>query len=79
MRVKVRIYATLCRYIPGVSAGTPVEIELSDGASVSNLVEKLKIPAREVKIAFVNGRIRPLDWLLESGDEMGIFPPIGGG
>jgi len=79
MRVNVRTYATLCRYIPGVSAGTPVEIELHDGASVSDLIEKLKIPEREVKIAFVNGRTRPLDWLLESGDEMGIFPPVGGG
>lgn len=79
MRVNVRTYATLCRYIPGVSAGTPVEIELPDGASVSDLIEKLKIPAREVKIAFVNGRTRPLDWLLEEGDEAGIFPPIGGG
>jgi len=79
MRVTVRIYATLCRYVPGVSAGTPVEIELPDGASVADLIERLKIPAREVKIAFVNGRTRSPDWLLESGDEMGIFPPVGGG
>jgi molybdopterin synthase sulfur carrier subunit len=79
MRVTVRIYATLCRYIPGVSAGTSIEIELPDGASVSDLIERLEIPAREVKIAFVNGRTRSLDWLLESGDEAGIFPPVGGG
>ena len=79
MRVNVRIYAALCRYVLGVSAGTPIEIELPDGASVADLIEKLKIPAREVKIAFVNGRTRSLDWLLESGDEMGIFPPVGGG
>jgi len=79
MRVNVRTYATLCRYIPGVSAGIPIEIELPDGTSVSDLIERLKIPSREVKIAFVNGRTQSLDWLLESGDEMGIFPPIGGG
>jgi len=75
----VRVYATLCRYVPGISAGTPIEIELSDGTIVADLNEKLEIPAREVKIAFVNGRARPLDWLLKSGDEAGIFPPIGGG
>jgi len=79
MRVNVRTYATLCRYIPGVSAGIPIEIELPDGTSVSDLIERLKIPSREVKIAFVNGRTQSLDWLLESGDEMGIFPPVGGG
>lgn len=79
MRVTVRVYATLCRYVPGIFAGTPIEIELPDGSTVADLIEQVEIPAREVKIAFVNGRTRPLDWLLESGDEAGIFPPIGGG
>ena len=79
MRITVRIYATLCRYVPGVSAGTPIEIELSDGASVADLIERLEVPAREVKIAFVNGRTQSPDWLLKSRDEAGIFPPVGGG
>ncbi len=79
MRVVVRVYATLCRYVPGISAGTPIEIELPDGAVVADLIERLEIPPREVKIAFVNGRTRPMDWLLNAGDEAGIFPPIGGG
>jgi molybdopterin synthase sulfur carrier subunit len=79
MRVTVRIYATLCRYVPGVFAGTPIEIELPNGATVADLIERVEIPAREVKIAFVNGRTQSLDWLLKSGDEAGIFPPIGGG
>jgi molybdopterin converting factor small subunit len=79
MRLTVRVYATLCRYVPGISAGTPIEIELPDGAVVADLIERLEIPAREVKIAFVNGRTRPMDWLLNAGDEAGIFPPIGGG
>jgi molybdopterin synthase sulfur carrier subunit len=79
MRVTVRVYATLCRYVPGVFAGTPIEMELPDGATVADLIERMEIPAREVKIAFVNGRTRSPDWLLESGDEAGIFPPTGGG
>jgi molybdopterin synthase sulfur carrier subunit len=79
MQISVRVFATLCRYIPGISAGTPVEIELPDGVTVADILEKLGIPAREVKIAFVNGRTRPPDWMLKSGDEVGIFPPIGGG
>ena len=31
------------------------------------------------KITFVNGIVQPLDWILAAGDDVGIFPPIGGG
>jgi len=42
-------------------------------------VNGLKLPREEVKLFFVKGRARPIDWPLESGDEVGIFPLIGGG
>jgi len=32
-----------------------------------------------VKVFFVNGRARPIDWDLEPGDEVGIFPLVAGG
>jgi len=32
-----------------------------------------------VKLFFVNGRARPMDWFLEPGDDVGIFPLIAGG
>jgi molybdopterin converting factor small subunit len=42
-------------------------------------VNQLKLPREEVKVFFVNGRARPLDWSLNSNDEIGIFPLIAGG
>jgi molybdopterin synthase sulfur carrier subunit len=79
MLIHVRLFATLCRYIPGLSAGMTTEIDLADNATISDLVERLALPAGEVKVVFVNGRTRPLDWILKPGDEVGIFPPVGGG
>jgi molybdopterin synthase sulfur carrier subunit len=79
MLVRVRLYATLCRYIPGLSAGTTAKIDLADNATISDLVDSLELPAGQVKVIFVNGRIRAPDWTLKSGDEVGIFPPVGGG
>jgi molybdopterin synthase sulfur carrier subunit len=79
MQITLRVFATLCRYIPGAIAGVPVDIDLPEDATVADLIEKMKIPAREVKIAFVNGRTQPPDWVLKQGDEVGIFPPVGGG
>ncbi|MEW6178854.1 MAG: MoaD/ThiS family protein [Chloroflexota bacterium] len=79
MKVKVRLYATFSRFHPGRLAGTPFEVELADGATLHDLIQQLAIPPDEVKVCFVNARIMDLDTKLKDGDEIGIFPPVGGG
>ncbi len=79
MQVQVRLYASLSRYYGNVAAGVPFVIELPESATIVDLVNRLKLPPEEVKVFFVGGRARPLDWLLKPGDEVGIFPLIGGG
>ncbi len=79
MRVRVKLYATLSRYFINTAPGIPFEIEVPDGTTVGDLVNRLKLPLEEVKLFFVKGRARPIDWPLEPGDEVGIFPLIGGG
>ena len=79
MKIRVKLFATLCRYFKHVAPGVPFEMELSEDATVADLVNQLKLPREEVKVFFVNGRARPTDWLLEPGDEVGIFPLVAGG
>ena len=83
MVVTVKLYAGLARRAaetsPNASAGSPIEIELPEGATVADLIAKLELPEDEIKVTFVNGRACPRDRELEPGDEVGIFPPIGGG
>jgi molybdopterin synthase sulfur carrier subunit len=79
MRVHVKLFATLGRLVPGTTPGTLFDVELSAGATVSTLVSHLRLPMDEVKVAFVNGRARPADWVLNPDDEVGMFPPLGGG
>ena len=79
MQVRVKLYATLSRYFSNTAPGIPFEIEVPKGATVADLVNRLKLPREEVKLFFVKGRARPIDWPLEPGDEVGIFPLIGGG
>jgi molybdopterin converting factor small subunit len=54
-------------------------MEVPDGATLADLVNQLKLPLTEVKMAFVNGQARAMDWPLQPGDEVGFFPPLGGG
>jgi len=79
MRVRVKLYATLGKHVANTAPGIPFEVELPDGATVADLVKRLNLPQEEVKVAFVNGRARPMDWRLQADDEVGIFPPVGGG
>ncbi len=79
MVVHVKLFATLSRYSGGVAAGLPFGVELPDGATVGDVVTRLKLPLEEVKVFFVNGRARPITWVLASGDEIGIFPLVAGG
>ena len=79
MRVRVKLFASLCRYFSDAAPGIPFEMEVLDGATLADLVDRLKLPREEVKVFFVNGRARPIDWPLEPGDDVGIFPLVAGG
>jgi molybdopterin converting factor small subunit len=79
MLVTVKLFASLARFSPGRLPGVPFEMNLSESATVQDLVNQLGIPPEETKISFINGLIRDLDQVLIQGDEVGIFPPIGGG
>lgn len=80
MKVRVKLFATLQRYAPeGQFAGDAFEIEVPEGSTIATIIEQLGIRAHEVKVAFVNGRARAEVYRLKEGDEIGIFPPVGGG
>ena len=79
MHVQVKLFATLRRCYPDLGIGEALDVELAPGATVADLVRQLGLPADEVKIVFVNGVVRETDHALADGDELGIFPPVGGG
>jgi molybdopterin converting factor small subunit len=79
VQVHVKLYATLRNHRPGLEIGESFAVELPGGATVGQLIQLLGLPEREVKTVFVNGRSQPQDHILADGDELGIFPPVGGG
>ena len=86
MQVHVKLFAGLVQNVPPdilsqgvVRSGTPLPVSLPEGSTLGDLVTHLTLPPDKVRITFVNGRTRKLDHVLSDGDEVGIFPPIGGG
>ena len=88
MLVYVKLYATIvesvsrhlsAQYPQGIRAGSRLEVDLPEGSTLADLMTHLALPIEQVKVSFVNARHQTLDYHLEPGDEVGIFPPIGGG
>lgn len=77
IRVSVRLYNRLQRLLPPEAQGK-TELTLAEGSSLKDVCEILKIE-RSYPIA-VNGVLeRDLDRILEQGDLVSAFAPIGGG
>jgi molybdopterin converting factor small subunit len=79
MIVHVRLFATLRRHYPHVGIGEPMDVELEAGATIGELIAQLRLPAEQVKVVFVNGIVQEREHVLSAGDEVGVFPPVGGG
>ena len=88
MTITVRLYAGLpekvrARLAGGLpapsGAGVPLTRELADGTAISSLLAELHLETIEVLTMFVNGRARGPEHVLSDGDQIGLFPPIGGG
>jgi len=79
--VQAKLFATL-RHLagpPALGIGQPFPVELPEGATIGDLINRLGLPPEQVKIVFVNGLVRTPEHVLADGDELGIFPPVGGG
>ena len=73
--IDLKFFATLQKYSPPASDAYVVEA----GTSVRTLVQQLGIPEEKAKIIFINSVKVTLDSVLQDGDRLGIFPPVGGG
>ncbi len=77
--VQVKLFATLRRQFPDLDIGEAMAVEVPEGTTVGELLQELELPAEQVKVVFVNNTIRKEDYELKDGDEVGVFPPVGGG
>jgi molybdopterin converting factor small subunit len=79
MQVHVKLFASLRRFTGNTPLGTPLDVDVPEGATLTELYQTLHLPVEEIKLAYINGRVQPDDRQLQPGDEIGIFPPVGGG
>ncbi|MBN2516556.1 MAG: MoaD/ThiS family protein [Deltaproteobacteria bacterium] len=80
MKVEVKLYASLARYLPYDSGRhAPRMLEIEKETTIIQLLEYLKVPLKSVKLIFLNGIHATGDETLNDGDRLGVFPPVAGG
>ncbi|MCG3224664.1 MAG: MoaD/ThiS family protein [Candidatus Heimdallarchaeota archaeon] len=79
MKINLKLYATLRKYLPNTEIGEAVIIEVKQGSTIKDIIDKFTIKEELAKIIFVNGIHETLDYILQENDLLVIFPPIGGG
>jgi sulfur-carrier protein len=79
MKVDILLYATFADLLPDARSGRPTAMELDDGTTITDVLNRLGIPLTAAKIIFVNGRHAQADHILHDGDRLAVFPPIAGG
>ncbi len=83
MRITVKLFAYLARYLPQGSAGNEARIEVEDGVAVADLLARLRVPAECSHLVLVNGvYVEPANrpgMKLRAGDEVAVWPQVAGG
>jgi len=79
MKVEIRVFATLRRYLPELGIGEPKIIEIEPGTTMDEIREILGLPASEVKIIMRNNLHVEANAIAEDKDRITYIPAVAGG
>ena len=74
MKITIKLFATLREGLFNKKT-----VEFAEGCTVEQIIKELSIPREKVSIIFVNNCHEEMTHRLSDGDEVGLFPLVGGG
>ena len=74
-RIQIKLFATLQRFMPASAENYAIET----GTTIRTLLQQLDLPENKAKLIFIDGVKAELTTVLQGGERVGIFPPVGGG
>ena len=74
-QIQLKLFATLQKFTPPSADNFTID----QGTRICDLLNQISIPQEKAKLVFINGVKAELTSVLEGGERVGIFPPVGGG
>ncbi|WP_126444577.1 MoaD/ThiS family protein [Sulfuricystis multivorans] len=84
MKITFKLFASLQDHLPfEARAKNALEIELPEGTTIAQVIERFALPAASCKLVLVDGVFVPpaerASRTLKDGETLAIWPPIAGG
>lgn len=83
MKIQLKLYASLKEFLPADTRGNVLEIEVDEGVTPAQLIERFHLPPKLTHLVLVNGHYIPPEKRdsvqMQDGDALAIWPPIAGG
>ena len=79
MTVRIKLLASLRKYLPKGHSGDTLTVELADGAAVCGAIAALGIRAEPARMVVSQNEQLAVSAPLRDGQEINLFPPLAGG
>ena len=79
MKITIKAFSDYRKYIPQDASPGGWEVDITDGATIAELLEQIGIPADTPKVLTVNDTNEKADRVLKPNDLLKIFPMAMGG
>ena len=74
-QIRIKLFANLQSFMPASAENYAIE----KGTTIRSLLQQLDLPENKAKLIFIDGVKAELTTVLQGGERVGIFPPVGGG
>lgn len=83
MLVTLKLYASLGAYLPAHAERNEAPVEVSEGASIKDLLDRYNVPREACHLVLLNGVFQAPakrgQVKLKAGDAIAVWPPVAGG
>jgi sulfur carrier protein ThiS len=83
LNVEFKLYADLMRYLPAHARQQSVQVEVTEGSTIHDLMDRFKVPRDQAHLVICNGLFMPPSqrdsYQLQERDVIALWPPVAGG
>lgn len=81
--IEFKLFADLMKYLPANARQQSIKLDMPDGATVYDLMDRFHVPREQAHLVICNGIFIPPSqretYQLRNADVIALWPPVAGG